>query len=170
MPDQPHVARLCGTYFRMKFVHQAAQLLEPAHTAEGRFHYDGQAALYLSETPRGTIIASKRYLHQGDPERAIFPIEISDARVVDLRDAEATGHFGIDETHRGAEWQTDRAQGRRARTWDISDRVRALDLDGILYASRSQPSLSHVTLFRWNVTGHTAVTLAGAPIPFEPIL
>lgn len=146
----PHLTSLDERFWRMMFVAWAGDLLAPAQNPEGRFHYDGQRALYLSASPEGCIAASKRYVTHQDPERAIYPIRVKSNRLVDLRDPAAVAHFGIDVTHRAAEWQDIRASGMRSPTWDISDRVRALELQGMLYASRTDPTKTHLTLFDWN--------------------
>ena len=162
------VIELTGRFFRMKFCHEADDALGPARAAEGRSHYGGQPALYLSETERGTVIATARYVRDDDPPRAMFPLWVEGARVVDLRDATATAELEIDTTHRAAEWQDIRAKGLPSPTWAISDRVRELGLDGMLYASRSQPDLTHLTLFRWNVPGAAQVRQDGPPQPWHP--
>ncbi len=159
----PNGARsLTGRFWRMKFVTDAEDVLAPAGMPEGRSHYEGQKALYLSETPEGCVIASRRYFKPDDPPRALFPLRVVDAVVVDLRDKEAVAALGIDTTHRAATWQDWRARGERPPTWDLSDRVRKLGLDGMLYASRSDPSKTHLTLFRWN-DGRAKVDRDGDP-------
>ena len=150
----------------MKFLAEADDAVGPARSAEGRFHYDGQKALYLSLTPEGTHIASKRYFSPNDSQRGIFSIDVTDARIVDLRDNSAARALGIDTAHRACEWQDYRAQGERAPTWDISDGIRAISLDGILYASRTDPSKTHLTLFRWNTPGTAQVRHDGTVLPF----
>lgn len=155
-----------GRCWRMKFLAKADNILAPAHAPEGRSHRDGQQALYLSCSIEGTVVATRRYMRDDDPPRAIFPLYVSKAQIVDLRDAAATAILGIDTTHRAAEWQELRARGLPSPTWAISDRVRALGLDGMLYASRTDPEKSHLTLFRWNETGAAQVARAGEPIPW----
>ncbi|MEJ1996810.1 MAG: RES family NAD+ phosphorylase [Maritimibacter sp.] len=157
-----------GIYWRMKFVKDAGDILGPARAPEGRSHYNGQRALYLSATPEGAAIATKIYLRAGDPERAIYPLEVTNARVVDLRDPAATAYFDIDVTHRAAQWQKIRTEGKPSPTWAISDRVRELGLDGMLYSSRTDPSKTHLTLFHWNEPGSARLAPAGQPVPFEP--
>lgn len=148
----------------MKFLSEADHILEPVRSPEGRSHYDGQKTMYLSETPEGCEIATKIYLRNDDPPRKIFPLQIDKAHVVDLRDIEATEALGIDPTHRQAHWQKIRKQALPSPTWDISDRVRALGLDGMLCESRGKPSLTHLTLFRWNQQNAPSLTKVGAPI------
>ena len=142
----------------MMFKSWAKDILGPARSPEGRSHYTGQVALYLSETPQGCIIASQRYIMPDDEPRAIYPIRVVSDRLLDLRDAKATDYFGVDTTHRTVEWQKIRTTGAPSPTWAISDKIRILGLHGILYASRSQPNLTHLTLFDWDSkTGATVM-------------
>jgi len=150
----------------MKFLAEADDILGPARAPEGRSHRDGQRALYLSATPEGTAIATRIYVRHGDAPRAIFPLRGTAARIVDLRDRTATDALGIDTTHRAIDWQTFRAKGLPSPTWDIADRVRALGLDGMLYASRTDTRLTHLTLFNWNSPGAPEVTLDAPPCPW----
>lgn len=153
----------------MKFLSEADDILNPVRSIEGRSHYDGQRTMYLSETPEGCEIATRIYLRDGEPPRGIFPLLISGAQVVDLRDIAATEALGIDRTHRQAHWQEIRKQGLPSPTWEISDQVRALGLDGMLYESRSKPSLTHLTLFRWNQPNAPCLERAGDAIsPTNP--
>lgn len=146
-----HVLILDGFFYRLKAM--AEDILAPAHAPEGRFHRDGQRALYLSQTPEGCLVATKRYTVASTSARGIFPLRVSRSRVVDLRDRAATDALGIDTSHRAIEWQSLRADGLHSPTWDLADRVREVGLDGMLYASRSDPSKTHLTLFRWNEDG-----------------
>ncbi len=148
----------------MKFLSEADDILEPVRSIEGRSHYGRQRTMYLSETPEGCEIATKIYRRNDDPLRGIFPLLVNEARIVDLRDIEATEALGIDRTHRQANWQEIRKQGLPSPTWEISDRVRTLGLDGMLYESRSKPSLTHLILFRWNQTNAPNLERAGDPI------
>lgn len=160
------VTHISGTFYRMIIASRLAKVLAPAKSPEGRSHYDGQPALYLSHTPEGTAVAVKRYMQPDDPARAVCSISVSSANIVDLRDLAACRALTIDPSKRTVEWQELRAKGLRSPTWDISDRVRELGLDGMLYASRTQPSLTHLTLFKWNDIGGPAATVVGQPIPF----
>jgi hypothetical protein len=156
---------LDARFWRMVFHHHAENILAPAPSLEGRSHYSGQPALYLSETPEGCAVAIKRYRRPDDPSRVVVPLRVQSSRIVDLRDPVATAALGIDTTHRAIEWQDFRARGEPSPTWVISDRVRALGLDGMLYASRTQPDLTHLTLFAWNAPGAASITQDGPPEP-----
>lgn len=157
---------ITGTFYRMIFSARQAEVLTSVSSPEGRSHYDGQPTLYLSETAEGTAVAVKRYMQANDPTRIICPLLVTNAHIVDLRDTAACDTLGIDTSNRSTEWQSLRAKGLRSPTWDISDRVRALGLDGMLYASRTRPDLTHLTLFKWNALGGPKVTQTDAPIPF----
>lgn len=159
------VTHVNGPFFRMKFVHEAKDVLGPARAPEGRSHYDGQKALYLSGSAEGTVIASRIYMKPDDPPRAIFRLHVKAERIVDLRDQAAADHFGIDPAVRAIDWQSYRDRGAHSPTWTISDKVRALGLDGMIYASRSDPdNTHHLTLFDWNTPGHPEVSVDGAPM------
>ena len=56
--DLPFGRRLSGRFFRMHFRHLADDVLRPVPSAEGRAHYGGQSALYLSATPEATVVAT----------------------------------------------------------------------------------------------------------------
>jgi len=149
--DAPFVEVISGTFYRMKFKNEAANLLRPAHSPEGRWHHDGQTALYLSETPEGTHIASRMYMRPNDPEREVYPLTVTNARVLNLRNEAALQHHNIDTREKHSMWHEVRAQGKPSPTWAISDAIRALGFDGMLCPSRSRPDLTHLTLFRWNI-------------------
>lgn len=163
-----HVTQVTGPFYRLKFLHEAEDILGPARAPYGRSHVPGQKALYLSGSPEGTVIASRIYMKPGDPPRGIFTLRVSGARIVDLRDQEAAEHFGIDVRLRVIDWQAYRDRGEHSPTWTISDRIRALGLDGMIYASRSDPeNTHHLTLFRWNEPGRPKVVQNGAPIAWQ---
>lgn len=155
-----------GRCWRMKFLAQADDVLAPATAPEGRSHHGGQRAIYLSTSPEGTVLGTRRYMRANDPPRAIFPLNVRNARIVDLRDPVATARLGIDTTHRAIDWHSLRALGQTSPTWAISDRVRELGLDGMLYASSAEPARTHLTLFRWNEDGAARLTCAGPPQPW----
>ncbi len=164
-----YVTTVTGPFYRMKFLSEADDILGPARAPHGRSHTPGQTALYLSGSAEGTVIASRIYMKPDDPPRGIFTLRVEGARIIDLRDARAADHHGIDTSVRAIDWQAYRDRGERSPTWDISDRVRALRLDGMIYASRSDPeNTHHLTLFKWNEEHAPNVTLMGKPTPWFP--
>lgn len=115
--------------------------LAPARAPEGRFHYDGQAAIYTSLTADGAGTAIQRYLVEDTRPKVIVPLLVDVTDILDMRttpeDIQLTTMV----------WQDIRAKGQRAPTWDVSDMARKAGAQGILYRSRSRPDLSHLVLF-----------------------
>lgn len=148
-----------GTVWRIMFADHAEEPLAPARAPEGRFHYDDQVAIYTSLTAEGAGVAIQRYLEGDTWPRVIVPLTVTADNVLDLRGDTR----GIPPT--SIVWQDDRAAGRRAPTWDISDAARAEGAQGILYASRTRPDLSHLVLLGHPGPGVLTQAAAGRPWP-----
>lgn len=95
----------------------------------------------------GALIATRPHERTGEPPRGIFPVRVDGAMVIDLCAADTAARFGIDTAHRAVRWLQDRAAGRPARTWRLSDDVHKAGADGMIYAARKRPDLSHLVLF-----------------------
>lgn len=165
IPEAP-VTTVSGRFWRSTFLGQEDQLLAPARAPAGRWHYDNQPALYLSGSPEGCRVALKVYLRPEDPKRGIFPIRISDARVMDLRLARTRHALGVSLEDIHVFWAELIKTGATPPTWKIADQARNMRLDGLLTPSRSRPDLTHLTLFQWNTYGATRVVRSGSPEPF----
>ena len=165
MQDLP-TERISGRFWRSVFFGQEQDLLTPAKSPRGRWHYGGQDALYLSGSPEGCRIALKVYLRPEDPPRGIFPIAVNNAQVVDLRKPESREAMGtrLDEMH--VFWAEFYQRGVHSPTWSISDALRIRGIDGLLTPSRSRPDQTHLTLFQWNRGIGPTVKQDGAPEPF----
>lgn len=138
--------RFTDTVYRL--IPAGADPLAPAPSDEGRFHHHGQRALYYSLTEEGCAVAMRRYLKPGDAPREIAAIKVSAKRILDLRDPKGLAQErGINPS---MVWQDIRAKGKRAPTWNLSDTARTALADGMLYASRSRPDLTHLVLFGVN--------------------
>lgn len=124
-----------GTVWRM--VTQGQNPTAPVTSPEGRFHHDGQAALYASLSPEGTRVAIRRYLTDNDPRRLIYPLDVDAQRIADHRGDPALSVI----------WQDERTAGLFATTWRYSDAARAAGAQGLLYSSCSRPDLTHLVLF-----------------------
>lgn len=109
----------------------------PAAAPEGRFHSEGQGAIYTSLSPEGTVVAIRRYLRPVDPSRVIVPLAIEADEVADLRG-------NVDAS---VVLQDKRTNGLPAPTWSYSDAARQAGAQGMLYSSRSRPELTHLVLF-----------------------
>jgi len=164
-----HATHLTGLFYRMKFQHEADDILGPARAPHGRAHYPGQRALYLSRSPEGTVVASRIYVKPDDPVRCIFCLKVENATVIDLRDPIAANHYDIDTNLRLIDWKAYRDRQQYSPTWVLSDRIRELGFDGMLYASRSDPENTvHLTLFKWNEPNAAQVSDTGDAIPWSP--
>ncbi len=125
----------------------------PVASTEGRFHHDGQTAIYTSLTAEGCRVAIKRYVGSNEPPRIIVPLDVRLTKVVDLR-----GRAELSTV-----WQDIRATGAPAPTWAYSDAARASGAQGLLYSSRSRPDLTHLVVFSGDPD---AVGVAGPALPF----
>lgn len=148
---------------------RADQALAPAISPEGRFHHDGQHALYVSPRPDWACHAIAPYVRPDDPPRVIVALHLADARLLDLRDPAHCAAFGIDPARAAVPWLPRRAKGLAAATWDVSDRARASGADGMIYTARSEPSRWHVVLFTWLKARLTGRTLPHPPETGEEI-
>lgn len=158
---------LSGLFYRVMFS-GAGDPTAPVKNPEGRFHHDNQTALYASQTVEGAVVATLTYVAADDPPREVHPLSLNLARVVDLTRSDAAARYGLEPMRASHRWQEDRAEGRPATTWALSDAARALGADGMLYASRKRPELAHIVLFRWNTPGGPVLRRAGEPISFAP--
>ena len=126
-----------GPLWRILSGEHAQNALKPARHPEGRFHHDGQIALYASLSAEGAGVALRRYLRDDDPPRVIVELAVELGRVADARG----------DARLSVVWQDARAQGIPAPTWEISDAARDQSAQALLYSSRSRPDLSHLVIF-----------------------
>ncbi len=157
-----------GIFYRIAFAQYADQVLDGAIHPEGRFHHDGQAALYASPSPETAAIAIDIYLKDNDAPRVMIPICIEHANLVDLRDHDICAKMGINPIWPSVPWSDERAAGKDATSWKASDIVRDSGADGMIYASRRAPERWHIVLFRWNQPGTAMVRVKDAPTPWSP--
>lgn len=152
--------------YRIAFAKHADRVLDGVIHPEGRFHYDGQPALYASPSPESAAVAIDIYLEPNDPPRVLVPLMLRDARMVDLRDPKTCAALAIDPAWPSVPWSDQRATGEPATSWRASDVVRAAAADGMIYASRRVPARWHVVLFAWNRAQGARLTLTGPPKPW----
>jgi len=122
------------------FADQIQQACKPVSSLIGRFHHSEQDALYTSCTEEGAGVAIKRYLNTDDPARIIVPLKINADNIYDIRKTELSARASV-------VWQDCVANGERSPTWRYSDTAREAGAQGMLYASRSRPELTHLVLF-----------------------
>lgn len=166
MTLQAHIKTVVGRFWRATFIGQEHHLLSPAQAPRGRWHHSHLKTLYLSGTPDGCRIAVKAYQRSDDPPRRIFPFDVKQARVLDLREPETREACATTLAEMHVFWADLHAAGQHSPTWEVSDAARALGVDGLLTPSRSRPDLTHLTLFEWNQPEAPQVSLAGKPIDF----
>ena len=146
------ITALSGTFYRILFASDLPRLLQGAVTPEGRFHHDGEKALYMSPSPEAAAIAVATYLRPNDPPRVVQALTLANARVLDLRSATVLAGLGLDGAEASVLWQPQRAAGMAATSWRASDAARASGADGMIYLSRKDPARWHLVLFGWNAT------------------
>ena len=129
-----------GIVWRIMFADQTKKTCEPVSSPIGRFHHSEQVALYTSCTEEGASVAIKRYIKSDDPKRIIVPLQVNADHIYDIRKTDFSSRASI-------VWQECIDKGEHAPTWDYSDTARKAGAQGILYASRSRPDLTHLVLF-----------------------
>lgn len=133
----PALTAFDGTVWRLVPASTVDNPTAPARAPEGRFHHDGQIAVYASLTAEGAEVAMKRYGDDG-VGRQLIALQLTADQVIDERgNADAS-----------IVWQDIRAAGEPSPTWDISDAARNAGAQAMLYSSRSRPDLTHVVVFQ----------------------
>ena len=155
-------------FYRIVYEEFADQVLNGVISPEGRFHHSGQPALYLSPSVVSAGYAVISYVSDNDPPRVSVPLQLNNARLLDVRDPETCEALQICPKAADTLWRPQRAAGDPATTWQTSDAVRNSGANGMIYSSRRQPDRWHVVLFRWNDETGTALEIYGEPKPWLP--
>ena len=145
---------------------EGADPLQGARNPEGRFHHDGQPALYAALSPEGAAASLTRYLGPDDPPRVIVELALDGGAILDLDAPDLPG--GIDGETARHRWDLDRRERRVPPTWTMADRIRATGWDGFLYPSRLRPDLRNLCLFRWNEAGGPMLSQSGSAERWHP--
>ena len=161
---------LSGRFYRITFATDAARVLGGVIHPEGRFHHDAEPAFYCSPTQQAASAAVAIYLKPDDPKRVIIPLEITNAKICDLRDPKTCSALGIDPKTPSVAWAQQRKRGLAATSWQASDAVRESGADGMIYASRRHPRQHwHMVLFHWNQSHGAQIQVAASPQDFAGI-
>jgi len=144
---------ISGLFYRYVYDNARTDPITAAHSPEGRFHHSGQAALYMSPTQDWAAKALKVYIRPDDPLRSFVSLRVEGARIVDLRNPLLCASLGLDVLAARANWRLDRKENRVGSSWVVSDTVRDLGADGLIYPSRTEPHRWNLVLFRWNEFG-----------------
>ena len=155
-----------GRFYRIIFKHNLARVLDSVPNPEGRFHHDGQPALYFSPSHNAARVAIDSYYRANDAARVIVPLKLSGANVLDFRRPATSVGLGLT----GGETTVHRRRERRAKkpatSWRASDAARAAGADGMIFHSRKAPPLWHIVLFAWNQKGAPTLAQDGLPQQF----
>ncbi len=87
---------IAGLFFRIGFSGEDVGILRGALSPDGRYHHDGQSALYGSPRADWAARAVEPDLQPDDPPRSVHRLMVNGARVVDTRDHEFWAALGID--------------------------------------------------------------------------
>ncbi|MFT6674107.1 MAG: RES domain-containing protein [Sulfitobacter sp.] len=148
--NETAMTRLSGRFYRIVLAAHRQSLLKGVISPEGRFHHSCQPALYLSSRQDWAGHAIARYIGRDDPPRVICELDLSQARMLDLRKVAPCRALGIDPDLAAVPWLPERAEHRFASSWQVADQARATGADGLIYQARSAPERWHLVLFRWN--------------------
>ena len=161
-----HVA-LSGDFFRILYQQDPSRLLAGAISREGRFHHDGQSALYLSPNPAAAARTVAAYVKANDPPRILARIALTGAGVINLRDRDTLTVLGLNGTEAATLWRPQRRAGLAATSWRASDAARATGACGMIYTSRDLMSRWHLVLFNWNRATGAPLGETGLPIRYS---
>ena len=160
---------ISGVFHRTVPTDRVAEVLAPPRAdSAGRYHRHGQPALYLSPSADWARTAVSGYMREDGQPRAIVPLRVTGARVVDQRDPDACRAWGIDRAHAAMPWRPALRRQETPPSWTTADRVRATPADGLIDVSRHIPEGWHLVLFRWNAPGGPTVVAVGDPILVHP--
>jgi len=101
------------------------------------------------------------YMQRDAQTRVLFPLHVSEAKVLDLGDETACRILGIDGTQADQSWRKALEEGRTPPSWGVADAIREAGGDGLIDHSRMFQGAWHVTLFGWNEPGRPEVTCIG---------
>jgi hypothetical protein len=99
------LASVAGTFFRITVADRSEDLLRGALSPEGRYHHDGEPALYLSPRAEWAQMAVETYVRTGDPQRIVHRLLVGTAHVVDTRDGALCRKLGIEPSDSATPWQ-----------------------------------------------------------------
>ncbi|MDJ0090495.1 RES family NAD+ phosphorylase [Pantoea allii] len=156
---------LSGQFYRSVLSTNAhAALAAPGPQSAGRYHRQGQPALYMSPIPEWSIMAVSGYMREDGLARVLIPLCVSGARVIDQRDKAGCLQMGIIPEASNSPWRAALKQGLMPLSWENADKARASGAHGIIDCSRIIPGGWHLCLFRWNTHDAPCVEVCGEPV------
>jgi RES domain-containing protein len=156
---------LSGRFFRAVRADRVdAVLAPPGPESAGRYHRQGQPALYITAEAGWAAIALGSYMAEDGLPRVIVPLEVDAAQVFDQQDDAACQALGINSEDGNVRWRLALEKGEEPASWRNADAARASGADGIIDRSRGITGGWHVALFRWNALGGPKVRVVGEPV------
>ena len=87
--------KVSGRFYRAVPMDRLEHVLAPPGPGSaGRYHRHGQPALYIALEADWAAISIARYVVEDGLERIVVPLRLSEARVVDQRDAATCAAYG----------------------------------------------------------------------------
>ncbi|MXV44697.1 RES domain-containing protein [Saccharibacter sp. 17.LH.SD] len=148
-----HLKRVSGLFFRIMRQQDPVDVLQSVTSPVGRYHHDGQAAIYMSSRPDWAFRAIESYIRPNDPPRFLWSLELQNACVIDMRDKMICEKLGLKKSDSDMPWKPQIQQGIVPYTWKVSDKARDYGADGLIYTARSNPARWHIVIFKWNSVG-----------------
>ncbi|MEE9387660.1 MAG: RES family NAD+ phosphorylase [Paracoccaceae bacterium] len=155
-------------FYRIIFERDVKRVLDAVPSQQGRFHHDGQPAIYMSPSPQAAAVAIDSYYRENDPPRVIVPLLLSGANLLDFRAPTTSDDFGLQGHETRVNWREELRMGQQPSSWHSSDAARRVGADGMIYHSRKSPTHWHLVLFRWNRENAPQLRRDGLALPFDP--
>lgn len=154
MPEDQTPENRSGLVLWRAFVPRWAHLPlsgEGAARFGGRWNPVGSATIYAA---RELSTAWAEY-NQGFVQHPalIARLELSEARLADLTDADTLAGLGVTEDIHRCEWRDAVDRGLVPQTHTLRERLLGEDWHGVVYPSVMSPGGTCVALWRWNGTG-----------------
>lgn len=117
----------------------------------GRWNPVGTPCLYLA-LEMSTAWAEYNQ-NIGQHPAMIVKLELTNARLADLTDAEVAQSLGIAAPIHKLDWRSDMDEGRISETHHRQGELAAAGYDGVIYPSFMSPGGRCLALWRWNAPG-----------------
>ena len=118
----------------------------------GRFNPAGTPALYLGLSIEGVIAEMGHGLSRRFDPLTLCAYDVDCDDVVDLRTARGRKAVSVDDADVACAWSWEMAHGREPASWQVSRRLIAADIAGIIAPSSARaarPRMANLVLWKW---------------------